>query len=67
MLKQIEQIDESLNLVFNCDKLSELLDNICDFNNNQFQSEVNSQLATSAAISEAVDTAMKQHRTYYCK
>ena len=61
LLKHIEQIDESLNPVFNCDNLSEMLDNICDFNNNQFQSDINSQLASSAAISEAVGKAMKQH------
>ena len=62
LLKQIEVINKSLNTVFNCDTLSERLDNInCDLNSNQFQSDINSQLATSAAISDAVDKAMKQH------
>ena len=61
LLKRIEVIDKSLNPVFNCVKLSEVLDNICDFNSYQFQSDLNSQLATSAVISNAVDKAMKQH------
>ena len=61
LLKSIEVINGSLNPVLNCDTLSERLDNICDSNSYQFQSDINSQLATSAAISEAVDKAMKQH------
>ena len=62
LLEQIEVINKSLNTVFNCDTLSERLDNInCDLNSNQFQSDINTQLAASAAISDAVDKAMKQH------
>ena len=63
LLTNIEEINKSLNPVFNCDTLSDVLDNICDFNNDQFQTDIKSQLATSAKISEAVTNAMKVHST----
>ena len=61
LLQQIEKINECINPVLNCDNLSEVLVNICDSNNNQFQSNINSQIAYSASISDAVDKAMKLH------
>ena len=63
----IDNINISLNPVFECETLSNTLNNICDINcdiiNNQLQSDINSQLATSSIIAEAVDKAMKQHTT----
>ena len=62
-----DNINELLNPVFECETLSNVLNNICDINcdttNNQLQSDINSQLATSSIIAEAVDKAMKQHTT----
>ena len=63
----IDNINNVLNPVFECESLSNALNNICDTNcdiiNSQFQSDINSQLATSSVIAEAVDKAMKQHTT----
>ena len=63
----IDNINNLLNPVFECETLSNALNNICDINcdtiNNQLQSDINLQLATSSVIAEAVDKAMKQHTT----
>ena len=59
----IEQINESLNPVFNSENLSEALDNIiCDTNiNNQLHSDLDTDIVTSTGIRNAVDKAIKKH------
>ena len=57
----IENINTSLNPVFNCETLSEALDNIGNTNNKQLQSDFNAQIVTSTGIIKAVDDAIKQH------
>ena len=63
----IDNINKLFNPVFECETLSTALNNICDTNrdtiNNQLQSDINLQLATSSVIAEAVDKAMRQHTT----
>ena len=61
LLKSIEDIDESLSPVFNCDKLSDSLNNIYD--TNYTPADITLQLAASSHIADAVDKAMRQHTT----
>lgn len=57
--KLTTEIDNSINPVFKCEKLSENLDNICNIN--QIQSDIQSTITTSSDIATAVDNAIKQH------
>ena len=64
----IESINTFLNPVLNCKTLSNMLNHVCNGNcdniiNNQSISDFNSQLATSSAIVDAVDKAMRKHTT----
>lgn len=63
LTKSIDIINKALNPVFECQTLSESLNNICDINNNQLQSDLSKQLVTSSALANAVEDAMKQHKT----
>ena len=60
LTKIISEINNSLNPVFKCESLKDTLDNICD-PNTQLQADIKLQLATSSAISDVVDKALKQH------
>lgn len=57
----ITNINNIINPVFVCEKRSATLNNICDTNYNQLQSDLKSKLASSSQIADAVDSAMKEH------
>lgn len=59
--KIIDDINSSINPVLQSETLSETLDNICNTNYKQSQSDIELQLAASTQIIESMNTAMKTH------
>lgn len=62
LTNSIESINKTLHPVLDCDNLSAKLDNICNTNIDMLQSDIKSQLVSSALVTDAVDNAMRKHK-----